>query len=186
MKNKLFLVLAGMLLAGSIFAIKSPYPTWVPGLITDEVIDVPAGSILIGDSAGKLSVQEAADEGTKLLPYVQGSYDVTVDGAATGTEYDLGVDIPAGAIIVNGFFVPTTQFVDSGAGTVEIGCVADEDLYAYADVTSLGTGVETALIPDLATTTDYVAVTTACDVTVKTSGVVPTAGAFDVFIFYIP
>lgn len=67
--------------------------------------------------------------------YAKAVYDVAVDGGSS-TSHDLGVTLPAGAIITALHVYINTKFVDSGTGSVAIQCAGTGDLMGYRDLTA--------------------------------------------------
>lgn len=63
-------------------------------------------------------------------------YDVAVDGGSSTATKDLGVTIPAGAIITSLHLYINTVFTDSGTGSVALQCAGTRDLMGYRDLTS--------------------------------------------------
>lgn len=62
-------------------------------------------------------------------------YDVAVDGGES-TEHDLGVELPAGAIITAVHLYINTAFTDSGSGSVALECAGTRDIMGYRDLTA--------------------------------------------------
>lgn len=155
--------------------------------MSGDVTIVSSGVTTIADNAvdkDDIADPAASAEGHYGFKYLRAIYDVAVDGSSTVTAIDLGVDLPANANILFGYFAPTTQFADSGSGEFQIYCEDDQNLYAYADITSVGAGVETLLIPQWGAANVVRGIAAACDLSVKSSGVVLDSGAMDIFIFY--
>lgn len=147
-------------------------------------------------------------EGAALFKrYAKAVYDVAVDGGASGTEYDLGIDLPAGAVVTSVLVYINTLFTDSGSGSVKLECKGSGDLMAYRDlavspvnsvlfgglsVTASTTGGSGPMIPETPgiEKTGYDSILTACSVIAVVrggagSGYVPqTAGKLTAVIEY--
>lgn len=137
--------------------------------------------------------------------YAKAVYDVAIDGGSSTATKNLGVTLPAGAIITAIYVYINTRFTDSGTGSVALQCAGTQDLMAYQDMTAVpidswfgrvaqatafGTGG--ALIADAAALSGaYISgasVPTACAVTAVVRGdsgyVAQTAGKFTAIIEY--
>ncbi len=75
---------------------------------------------------------EAASLARKQARFV---YDVSVDGGASTADIDLGVTIPAGAVITKLIVYINTAFTDSGTGSLALQCAGSQDLLGYVDIT---------------------------------------------------
>lgn len=160
------------------------------------------------DAIDALEANSSGLEGASLTKkYAKAVYDVSVDGGESATEYDLGIDLPADAVVTSVLVYINTLFADSGTGSVKLECKGSGDLMAYRDLTAspvnsilFGGISETAsttggsgpMIPETPgiEKTGYDSILTACSVLAVVrggagSGYVPqTAGKFTAVIEY--
>lgn len=157
------------------------------------------------DNRFHLLEKDGSEGETIAKKYVEATYDVAVDGGGS-TSHDLGVDLPAGAIITAMYVYINTAFTKFGGGTgvasVALQCSGTRDLMSYQNISAYAatsywaqimagfTGYTGGvLIPQRAATSDNVAsVPTACNVTAVVrgdSGYEPySAGKFTAIIEY--
>lgn len=62
-------------------------------------------------------------------------YDYSVYGGDSTADIDLGVDLPANAVVTKLFLYVNDRFTDSGTGSLQLYCESAEDLMAYRDMT---------------------------------------------------
>ena len=83
---------------------------------------------------------ELRENPAKARKYAKIIYDASVDGGASATNYDLGVKLPAGALITSMFAYVNTLFVEAGGGggtgSVAFQCAGTRDLLEYQDLSS--------------------------------------------------
>ena len=119
----------------------------------------------------------ARELGFQAVHYIRKSF--TYDGTLSQT---VGT-IPAGAVIVpnaSGAFVTTAFAADTTAQTMNIGYADDADEYASALVLTTAGQIELDVETDLLVPEDRAITAT------LTAGTLPTAGALEVIIAYIP
>lgn len=115
------------------------------------------------------------------------SYDFAVDGGVAGTIALLGAtSIPANAVIVGGLVRVTAALTSAGAATAALQVEAADDIVAAALVSGApwsSTGRK-SIIPAFTGATS-VLTSVARDVSLVIATAALTAGAFDVFLFYV-
>lgn len=68
--------------------------------------------------------------------YAFTSYDVALQGGQS-VPHNLGLTLPAGALITDVWVYINTAFTDSGLGSLGLQCAGTNDLMAYQDMTAL-------------------------------------------------
>ena len=181
MKNLalLALVLSPFLLAPSLeaeAAIKgSPFPPYLDQRFNEIEEEVEA-----------LPVTQSAKQ-SKLF-----SYEVAVDGGESTEDKDLGIDLPAGAVVTNVMVYINEKFTDSGTGSLKLECKGSGDILTYRDITLLNqndllngqvAGASPAfssmIYQDTAAVTTYDSIMTDCSLVARVrgdSGYVPLTG----------
>lgn len=155
----------------------------VDGAVTSA--DIQNSSIVSGDikDATIVEADVASYDGDGLLfkRVARVTYDVAVDGGTAGT-YDLGVDLPVGALLEESVIYIETQFVDGGSGTVAIHCEDANNILSAADITGNAAGS----IIDGSITEDarVAAISAACDIIATVAGSNQTAGKLILFLEY--
>ncbi len=76
--------------------------------------------------------------GEKVLKVARATYDVSVNGGATGTAYGLGVYLPANSVLTQSWFHVLTQF--AGTGTVALSCEDAGNIYSAAQLSGSAAG----------------------------------------------
>jgi hypothetical protein len=135
---------------------------------------VPEGGVTSGEGlGGDISVMRAG-------------YDFAVDGGAVGTITLANFTIPAGAIILGGLLDVTTLVTSGGAATVSIGIEGAADVVAATAVSGApySTTGRKSVIPAWTGATT-IKTTVARSVTATIATATLTAGAFDVYLFYL-
>lgn len=115
----LLLGLLGILVSTTAYGVRSPFDTWITK-IWGEVRITGAGKGYIREQPNSAVYNSVDDEnlfGMKIARFV---YDVANDGGTSGNTYDLGVDLPAGAVITRSYMKVITQF--TGTGTTALMC----------------------------------------------------------------
>lgn len=116
---------------------------------------------------------------------IKGDLDCGASDCSAGTV-DLGVDLPANAIITRTWFYVKTQFVDSGSGTVAVHCEDANNLFSAADITGYSDGtIVSGAITGSSPGTYIAGIAAACDVTATIATAEQTAGVLDFFIEYV-
>lgn len=174
-----------MAFAVNSFGAQAPYLPKDEAILQKGVVNGNAGSIPIVNESGKLVEGRRGVDGHSALRIARAEYDVATDGGTVGT-YDLGIDLPANAMIMQSWFYIDTAFVDSGAGTVALHCEDAGNIKAATDLTAISTGVLTNGIQvgfdDITTVSTGIAA--ACDVTATVAGVDQTAGKLTLWLLY--
>lgn len=124
---------------------------------------------------------------TDALKCVAAQYDFAKLGGAVG-DYDLGVKIPAGAIIINAFaHVQTAATSADSTATIALKAETANNLFTAAAVSGAPwstTGMKQA-IPDLATVADYKTITAEAALTMSIAVQALTAGKINFFVQYV-
>lgn len=164
-------------------------------------IDLASGNIIVGDAngnansvtmsgdatmsnAGALSLQSQTADSTFAKRVARVTYDVAVDGGGIGAA-DLGVDLPANALIQRSWFYVVTQFTDGGSGTVALHCEDANNIFTAADITGNADGSFVSGNQTGEASTMTGAIASACDVTATVATATQTAGKLIVFIEYV-
>lgn len=122
------------------------------------------------------------------LSVVRADYSFAADGGAVGTIALLGAtSIPSGAIVVGGLVEVTTALTSGGAATVAVQVEGAGDIVAAAAVSGApwSTTGRKSVVPAFTGATS-VKTTAARDVSAVVATAALTAGAFTVYLFYIP
>lgn len=117
------------------------------------------------------------------------SYAFGTEGGAVSTIGLIGsTAIPSGSIICGGFVSVVTPPTSGGAGTGALSVQGANDLVAAAAVS--GAPWSTAglknIVPRLSDATTWITLTAARDISLAIAAAALTAGAFDVYLFYLP
>lgn len=83
-------------------------------------------------------ISRDSSDGEKVLKVARATYDVAVNGGATGTAYNLGVYLPKNAVLVQSWFHVVTQF--AGTGTVALSCEDANNIYTAAQLSGSAAG----------------------------------------------
>lgn len=120
---------------------------------------------------------------------VKASYDFASEGGAIGAitlagEDGKAVKIPAGSVITNCTKVVRTTLASGGAATLMLGTAEDTDAFvgatAFDNAAHVGTDVHSAAVPQ------KVGAGGDTSLVATIAGAVLTAGAFDLYVTYIP
>ncbi len=156
------------------------YPARFPG-----VVDFAGGIELDG-----VSVADLGADGLGLLRVARATYDFAVHGGATGAK-NLGVTLPAGALIVGGFVDVITTATTAGAdgGTMAIHVQTANDIVSAIAVSAVGDVWDEGQSPIIpkANTPESTAIKLTADrtVTATIAGQAFTAGKFTVYLYYV-
>ena len=128
---------------------------------------------------------DPAVDGLNALRVARITFDATGDASLrTETTHELGVTIPADALIVGGFIDVTDAFTDAaGASFTSVQVEAAEDILADAAVGALTLG-QHDIIPDM-TASEIVATTVPREVAVRVVDAPLTAGTMVIFLYYV-
>ena len=119
------LILAALLIASPALAVRKGAP-FIPEV--DKRFDTIENQLVELDG-------DATENDAIARKYLRAVYDVSEDGGES-TSHDLGVDLPAGAIITSMFIYINEAFADSGTGSVALQCAGTRDLMGYRDLTA--------------------------------------------------
>ncbi len=128
------------------------------------------------------STSSDAQNGLKVQHYARASWDAASQGT-TGTAYSLGVTLPAKAIIQRSYWLSDLTPVSAGAGTVAFHCIAANDIFSAATITSKTTGTFTEGV-STGTAANMKLGTTACAITATIASASYTAGKAVIFVEY--
>ena len=134
----------------------------------------------------------AAAEGVGFggLRTARADYSFAADGGAVGTIALLGAaSIPSGSVIVGGFIEVTTGLASGGAATIAVQVEGAGDIVAATAVASWTAGRKNILPAPASgslTAATSVKTTAARDVSAVVAAAALTAGAFSVYLFYLP
>ena len=124
-----------------------------------------------------------ATDGTIASRIAKATWNVVTSGGSGSIS--LGSGLPANALIKQTWYRVSTQFTDSGTGSILISCEDSGNIIAQADITgtaagSITTGVATgaasAMVDDIAA---------ACTLTASVIGATQTAGVLTVWVEYV-
>lgn len=161
-----FLVLA-LALGIKVFAANSPFPPWLSDVTVQELRE-PAGSV-------------EGHFGEKVAMFI---FDTATDSVVTGTV-GLGVYLPAGAIITQGWYKIITQFEDSGTGTVALFCEDANNILTAGDITGISANTITTMASTGAASTMKRALSARCEISAEVADSTQTAGKLIGFVRYI-
>jgi len=185
---KTLLILTLTLMSTMALAIQSPFLPWSADLISKNIMELAADSVLIGNSSGKISASAAASDGYMQKRTARATYDVAIDGG-TAAAHGLGVTIPANAIIVRSWFYTVTQFVDAGSGTVALSCETANNIFSAADITGNADGTLVDGVQQAFATFDGSGAAgvlgSACELTATVATAAQTAGKLILYVDYI-
>ena len=145
------------------------------GVATSEILDA---TILEAD------VSPITTEGLGLRRVAVVDFDCAVDTCTQGAK-NLGVALPAKAIITRSFLRIETQFVDAGAGTVALHCEDANNILSAADITGFAVGSfnEGASTGSAATMVGSIAA--ACNITATVATADQSAGKLRLWVEYL-
>ncbi len=187
--KKIYLALIAVVIATPIFlmATSSPFPPWI-NKFTGDITANKYGVTAIGSdkvTGDQITEQAAAGQalyGAKIARFI---YDVAVDGGTINIPRNLGVTLPAKAVITRSYVKIITQFADSGAGTVKISCIGAGDVLPDADYTgsSANAFIEGASTGTAATFVR--GISSGCTISAFTHGVSPSTGKLVGWVHYV-
>ena len=122
------------------------------------------------------------------IAVARGDYSFAVDGGAVGTIPLIGATaIPSGATILGGFLEVVTPPTSGGAATIALSVEGAGDLVAAAAISGApwSTVGRKSIIP-VFTGATMIRTTAARDISAVVATAALTAGAFKVFLFYLP
>jgi hypothetical protein len=157
---------------------------------TAKILDANITTAKLADAAvtaAKLAQPTAEGVTGVAFRVCRASYSFAVDGGAVGTIALLGAtSIPANALIVGGALVIGTALTSAGAATAALQVEAANDVVAAAVVSGApwSTTGRKSIIPAFTGATTLLT-TVARDVSLVIGTAALTAGAFDVYLFYI-
>ena len=145
---------------------------------------------LEGFALDGVSVANVGADGLGLIRVARATYDFAVHGGATGAK-NLGVTLPAGALIVGGFVDVITTCTTEGAdaGTMAIHVQSANDIVTATAVSAVGDiwdEGQSPIIPK-ANTPESTAIKLTADRTVTATIATQafTAGKFTVYLYYV-
>jgi hypothetical protein len=145
---------------------------------------------LEGFALDGVSVANVGADGLGLIRVARATYDFAVHGGATGAK-NLGVTLPAGALIVGGFVDVITTCTTAGAdaGTMAIHVQSANDIVTATAVSAVGDiwdEGQSPIIPK-ANTPESTAIKLTADRTVTATIATQafTAGKFTVYLYYV-
>lgn len=148
---------------------------------------ISGGNIITGaQTRGGAPSTEGAGFGG--LRAARGDYSFAADGGAVGTIALMGAtSIPSGSIIVGGLIEVTTPPTSGGAATIALQIEGAGDVLAAAAVSGApwSTAGRKSVIPAFTGATSL-KTTAARDISAVVATAALTAGAFTVYVFYIP
>lgn len=177
---KKLLVLLFMIGSYSAFAVKAPFAPKDEKLLTESIMNMGEYGLAVGSTTGKAAIELPSADGNMSKRHFRATFDTAVDGTAVGA-YGLGVYIPANAVITEAFFHTTTQFTDSGSGTVAYHCEDADNLYAAADVTGISAGTLTSGIDSASLANAVQNIAAECEITATIATVSQMTGAAVLF-----
>lgn len=153
------------------------------------VID-PGGQVITGGQRRVSTPLDKSEGGLAGagLRWAKASYSFAADGGAVGTLALIGrTDIPSGSYILGGFIDVTTPLTSGGAATVALQVEGAGDLQAAAAVSGApwSTAGRKSVVPNF-TGANIIKLTAARDISAVIATAALTAGAFDVYVAYLP
>jgi hypothetical protein len=198
---KSFLSIVFTLCAITVMAVQAPFQKWVPDILTQHIMDLPATYMVLGSTVGKavpvavtgdisisdtgvVSMASINADGLNQKRVARATYDVAVD-LGTVAAHGLGVNLPAKAVITRSWFYTVTQFTDAGSGTVALHCEDANNIYSAADITGIAAGTVTDGVQDGTTANFTGSIAASCEITATVAGSAQTAGKLILFVEYI-
>ncbi len=185
MKNKLTLLL---LLASTLSFAGTPY---LPE-IDARFLAVEAGTSLSAGAVGTASLAAGAVTESKLAAAnadglmtkrtARVTFD-TANGATAGSTYNLGVALPAKAIITRSYLTINTPFVGA-SGTVALSCETANNIFSAANITGYTTN---DLIEGASTgaSTAFKKITSACNLSAVVATTTQSAGKLTAWVEFV-
>ena len=143
------------------------------GRITDSIMSTKSTDVLYN---------KTFDKSSGLINKLQATYDFSLRGG-TAADYDLGITIPAKAIVMKSWIDVITAPVSSGSCQIGISSAAGADILADTNHDALTTGVHTGKQTGTIATAKKYASASTVNVNVKTSAI--TAGKLILFLEYV-
>lgn len=106
----------------------SPFPPYL-----DERFDTNEDAIDAVESQNSTLLSDEGEAAGIAKKIARAEYDVAVDGGQS-TSHDLGIDLPAGAIIESVKVFINTEFSDTGTSSVALQCAGTRDLMEWQDL----------------------------------------------------
>lgn len=154
----------------------------------DGAVDVAGDVVIAGDTTIASNLTVSGTFAADSLSTVGVAYTPATMGGATNSPISLGITLPAGAIVRDGYVKAHSVLSDTdlaAAATISIGTIQDSYAGLYAAATNmLRTSGYHQLIPDYATAGDALYAASNLTVYVKTSVGAPTNGTWYVFLKY--
>ena len=154
--------------------------TAIEAVDATQTTNIAANTALTAHIADLTGLPTVDSIGAKRV--VRATWDFAVDGG-TGA-IDLGVDIPANALINFVYFYTVTQVIDAGSGTGALHCEDADNLFAAADVTGNAAKVIVLGIPQNSAVTMVKDIAAACNLTWTIATSDATAGKLIFFVEY--
>lgn len=128
------------------------------------------------------AVQSA--DGHMLERVARVTYDVAVHGGGLG-DHGLGVYLPAKAVIIRSYFRITTQFSDSGSGTVALSCEDANNIKTATDITGNAAGTFVEGQSTGAASTFVGGIAAKCEITATVAGAAQDTGKLTAWVHYV-
>lgn len=134
----------------------SPVQPWISNIRGELKFDRD-GQSYVRDQPNSAVYDRNGDEGAFGMKVVRFVYDVAGDGGTSGNTYDLGADLPAGAVIIRSYTKVITEF--AGTGTLALTCEDAGNIKVATDfvgtsantfVEGKSTGAASAFVRDIA------------------------------------
>lgn len=156
------------------------------GVVTsDDILDDSIASADILDGTLVEADFAAYDTDTQLVKRVaRVTYDFAEHGGATST-IDLGVDLPAAALVERVDAYVVTQIVDGGAGTIALECEDSANLEAATDHSGVSAGSMLTMDVDGAIANFVGAIAAQCNISIVIGGAAISAGKVIFFVHYL-
>jgi hypothetical protein len=130
------------------------------------------------------AAQSYTAEGISNLRVARFNYSVATDGGTIGA-HNLGVALPAKAVIVRSWFRVDTQFVDAGSGTVALSCEDANNIKTATDITGSSAGAFVEGQSTGAASAFIASIGAACNITATVAGADQTDGKLTGFVEYV-
>lgn len=182
------LLLLCLIFSGLAFAAPSPFHPYekvkfdaLDAADTTNTAAIAANTLITAKTSDLTALASADGIGAKRV--ARATWDFAVDGGAV-SAIDLGVTIPAKALINFAYFYTVTQVTDAGTGTGALHCEDADNLYAAADVTGNAAKVVVLGVPQNSAATMVKDIAASCNLTWTIAGTPATAGKLIFFVEY--
>jgi len=200
--KKFIVGLLAIMITTLAIATERPFLPHEKDLIDKNIMDLVSSKMMVGNSLGKAAAVYASgqmiltntgvfnlnptaisSDGISSKRVARATWDFAVDGGAV-SAIDLGVTIPANALINFVYFYTVTQVTDGGAGTGALHCEDANNLFSAADITGNAAAVVVLGVPQNGAANMVKAIAADCALTWTIATAAATAGKLIFFVEY--